>query len=133
MAATTTTTSRMAIKTPQPSANLFMIIMSNCESSFFQDRTDLRGNDLPLTALIRKCVGPHVSSAEKIFVSLACLDDALAHDDSSVPIQTNMKILNLELGENDVASHAFQIASFIHDPAVWPNNSAIVRLNAARV
>jgi hypothetical protein len=35
--------------------------------------------------------------------------------------------------ENDVASHGFQIGSFIYDPAVWPNDSAIVRLNAARV
>src|SRR3954468_4830595 len=124
MAATTTTTSRMAIKTPQPSANLFMIIMSNCESSFFQDRTDLRGNDLPLTALIQKCVGPHVSSAEKIFVSLACLDDALAHDDSSVPIQTNVKIVNLKLGENDVASHAFRSPRLF---TILPSGKTIVQ------
>jgi hypothetical protein len=33
-------------------------------------------------------------------------------------MQAYSKIMNLELGENDVAGHAFQIASFTHDPAV---------------
>src|SRR6059058_4547494 len=57
----------MAMRTPQPSANLFITIIDNRQRSFFQDRSDLRSDHLPLTALFRKCVGPDEFSAEEIF------------------------------------------------------------------
>src|SRR4029077_4646417 len=133
MAATTTTTRRMAMRMPQPSANLFILIMLNCELSFFQDWSDLRSDYLPLIGLLHKCVSQNKFSAEKILLSLLRFKETLADHDSSVAIQANPKIVNFEFGENDVAVHAFQIASFIHDPAVWPNDGAIVRFNTASV
>src|SRR6476646_3311025 len=128
MAATTTTKSRMAMRTPQPSANLFIIIIDNRERSFFQDRSDLRSDYLPLTALFHKCVGPDEFSSKEILLSLVRLNCPLTHDDSSVAIQAYPKIIDFEFGENDVAGHAFQIASLVHDPAIRPYNRAIFRL-----
>src|SRR5215470_2290235 len=108
MAATTTTKSRMAMRTPQPRANLFMTIMDNWERLLFQDRSDLGSNYLPLTALLHKCIGPDKFAAEKILLCLPRFDHAFADDDRSVAIKTNLQILNLEFGELDVG-HAFQI------------------------
>ena len=116
------------MSTPQPSANLFMTIIDNCERSFFQDRSDLRSDHLPLTALFRKCVGPDEFSAEEILLSLARPNCSLTHDDSSVAIHAYPKIIDFEFGENDVAGHAFQIASLVHDPAIRPYNRAIFSL-----
>src|SRR5438034_6006545 len=118
----------MAIRTPQPSANLFITIIDNRERSFFQDRSDLRSDHHPLTALFRKCVGPDEFSAEEILLSLMRFDDALADRDSCVAIKTHLQMVNLEFGENDVAGYAFQIASLVHDPAIRPYNRAIFRL-----
>src|SRR5882724_5254656 len=129
MAATTTTKSRMAMRTPQPSANLFITIIDNCERSLFQDRSDLRSDYLPLTALFRKCVGPDEFSSEEILLSLVRFDDALADHDSCVAIKTHPQIVNLEFGEYDVAGHGLQILLFVHDAAVWPDDRAITRLN----
>ena len=55
------------------------------------------------------------------------LNCSLTHDDSSVAIQAYPKIVD-EFGENDVAGHAFQIASLVHDPAIRPYNRAIFSL-----
>src|SRR5882724_4567650 len=118
----------MAMRTPQPSANLFITIIDNAERSLFQDRSDLRSDYLPLTALFRKCVGPDEFSAEEILLSLVRFDDALADHDSRVVIKTHLQMVNLEFGENDVAGHAFQIASLVHDPAIRPYNRAIFSL-----
>src|SRR6476659_7305055 len=115
----------MAMRTPQPSANLFIIIIDNRERSFFQDRSDFRSDHLPLTALFRKCVGPNEFSAEEILLSLVRLNCSLTHDDSSVAIQVDPKIIDFEFGENDVTGHAFQIASLVHDTAIRPNNRAV--------
>ena len=70
----------------------------NCERSFFQDRSDLRSDHLPLTALFHKCVGPDEFSVEEILLSLVRFDDALADDDSSVAIKRTrrLSILNSE-------------------------------------
>src|SRR5512132_4199731 len=118
----------MAMRTPQPSANLFITIIDNSELSFFQDRSELRSHHLPLTALFRKCVGPDEFSVEEILRSLVRFDDALADHDSCVAIKTHLQIVTLEFGENDVAGHAFQIASLVHDPAIRPYNRAIFSL-----
>src|SRR6266576_3208579 len=105
MAATTTTKSRMAMRTPQPSANLFMMIMVNCERLFLQDRSDLGSDHLPCATFFHKCVGPDDFSAEEILLSLVRLDDARADDDSSVAIYAHAKIIDFEFGKNDVANH----------------------------
>src|SRR5436190_22309604 len=102
--------------------------MDNSVRSFFQDRSDLRSDHLPLTALLHECVGPDELSSEKILFSLVRIDDALADNDSRVAIKTHLQMLNLELGENDVAGHALQIASLVHDPAIRPDNRAIFSL-----
>src|SRR5439155_25964070 len=47
---------------------------------------------------------------------------------SRVAIKTHLQMVNLEFGENDVAGHAFQIASLVHDPAIRPYNRAIFSL-----
>src|SRR4030095_12027921 len=99
----------MAMRTPQPSANLFMINYG----LFFQDRSDLRSEHFPFTALFHKCVGPDEFSAEEILLSLVRFDDALADDDSSVAIQAYAKIINFEFGEYDVAGHGLQILLFV--------------------
>src|SRR6266536_5554860 len=67
-------------------------------------------------------------SAEEILLSLARPNCSLTHDDSRVVIKTHLQMVNLEFGENDVAGHAFQIASLVHDPAIRPYNRAIFRL-----
>src|SRR5439155_25619434 len=118
----------MAMRTPQPSANVFMIIIDNCERSFFQDRSDLRSDYLPLTALFHKCVSPDEFSAEEILLSLMRFDDALADHDSRVAIKTHLQMVNLEFGENAAAGYAFQISSLVHDPAIRPYNRAIFSL-----
>ena len=107
--------------------------MDNYERSFFQERSDLRSDHLPLTALLHKCVGPDELSSEKILLFFLHFDDALADNDSGIAIKAHSQIVNLEFGENDIAGHALQIALLSHDPAVRPDNRAIVRLNAARV
>src|SRR4030095_208912 len=127
MAATTTTTSRMAMRTPQPSANLFMTIMHNCERLFCQDRSDLRSDHLPFTTLLHKRVGPNEFSAEKILLSLGRFHHALADDDARIAIKTNLQILNLEFGEHHV-SYALQIGSLCYDVAVRPDNRAVFSL-----
>src|SRR5262245_26363488 len=116
-------TSRMAMRTPQPSANLFMIMMDNCERLFFQGWSDLRSDHLPLTALLHKRVGPDKFSVDKVLLCFACFDQAFADDDASVAIKTNVQILNLEFREHNV-SHALQIGLFVHDAAVRPNDRA---------
>src|SRR6266487_1179038 len=83
----------MAMRTPQPSANLFITFIDNYERSFFQDRSDLRSDHLPLTALFRKCVGPDEFSAEEILLSLVRFDDALADHDSRVVIKTRLQMV----------------------------------------
>ena len=93
------------MRTPQPSANLFMTIMVNCERLFLQDGSDLRSDYLPLNALFHKCVGPDDFSAEEILISLVRLHDARADDDSSVAIYAHPKIIDFEFGKNDVANH----------------------------
>src|SRR6266496_95900 len=133
MAATTTTKSRMAMRTPQPSANLFITIIDNCKRSLFQDRSDLRSDHLPLTALFRKCVGPDEFSVEEILRSLMRPNCSLTHDDSSVAIQAYSKIIDFEFGEYDVAGHGLQILLFVHDAAVRPDNRAIFGLKPLRV
>src|ERR1700719_1208946 len=115
MAATTTTKSRMAMRTPQPSANLFMTRMDNCKRLFFQDRSDLLTDHFPFTALFHKCVGPPEFSAEKIFLSLLHPDCSLTNDDTSVAIQAHPKIIDFEFGEYDVAGHGLQILLLVHD------------------
>src|SRR5215208_3154381 len=95
-----TTKSRMAMRTPQPSANLFIRIMDNCERSLFQGRSDLRSNHLPLIALFRKCVGPDEFSVEDILRSLVRFDDALANHDFLWRRKTHLQVVNLGFGEN---------------------------------
>jgi hypothetical protein len=106
--------------------------MDNSKRLFFQDRSDLRSDHLPFTALLHKCVGPNEFSAEKTLLSLVRFDHAFADDDPSVAIETNLQILNLKFGEHDVR-HALQIGSLVHDAAIWPDNRAIFRLKLPRV
>src|SRR5438477_7999200 len=120
--------SRMAMRTPQPSANLFITIIDNRERSFFQDRSNLRSDHLPLTALFRKCLGPDEFSAEEILLPLCALMMPSPTTISRIAIKTHLQIVDLEFGENDVAGHAFQIASLVHDPAIRPYNRAIFSL-----
>src|SRR4030095_11844161 len=103
--------------------------MNNCKRIFFQDRSDLRSDHLPLTALPHKCVRPDKFSAEEVLLSLVRFDDALADDDSGVAIQAYPKIINFEFGEYDVAGHGLQILLFVPDAAVRPDDRAIIRLN----
>src|SRR5215469_14162138 len=114
----------MATRTPQPSANLFMIIINNWKRLLFQDWSDLRSYHLPLTALLQKCVGPDKFSIYKILFSLLRFDGALADDNSGVAIKTHLRILDLEFGELDV-SHTLQIGLLLHDAAIRPHNRAI--------
>src|SRR5262245_20488846 len=120
------------MRTPQPSANLFIIIINNWERLLFQGWSDLRRYYLPLTALLHKCVGPDKFSIYKILFSLLRFDAALADNNSGVAIETHLQILDLEFGQLHV-SHALQIGSLVHDAAVRPNNRAIVSLEPPRV
>src|SRR5262245_63805328 len=123
----------MAMRTPQPSANLFITIMVNCERSFFQDRSDLRSDHLPLTALLHKCVGPDEFSPEKILFSPLRFDRAFADHDSSVAIKTHVHIVNLKFGEKNIACHAFQIGLTVHDAPIRPDNRPILGLKSPSV
>src|SRR6266576_668483 len=89
----------MAMRTPQPSANLFITIIDNRERSFFQDRSDLRSDHLPLTALFRKRVGPDEFSVEEILRSLMRFDDALADHYSCVTFDACFRPFALNLHE----------------------------------
>ena len=107
--------------------------MDNCERLFFQDWSDLRSDHLPLTSLLHKCVGPDEFSVEKILLSLVRFNQALADHDSRVAIKTNLHVLNLEFGENNIAHHAFQIGSLVYDAAIRPDDRAIRSLKPLRV
>ena len=93
----------------------------------------MRSDHLPLTALLHKRVGPDKFSADKILFCLLRFDGALTDDDARVTIKARLQVVNLELGENGVAGHAFQIGSLVHDPAIRPDNRAIFSLEPTRV
>src|SRR5438067_9240112 len=106
--------------------------MDKRQRLFFQHWSDLRSYHLPCAILFHKRVGPHEFSAEEISLSLVRFDDVLADHDSRVAIKAHLQILNLEFGEHD-AGHALKIASLVHDPAIRPDNRAILGLKPARI
>ena len=107
--------------------------MHNGRRLFFQDRSYLRCDHLPLAALFYKCIGPNEFSAEKILSPFSRVDGALADNYSSIAIQTHSKIVDFEFTENDVAGHRLQVGAFAYDPTVRPDNCAIFRLKPSRV
>src|SRR5256885_11848575 len=107
--------------------------MDNYWRLFFQHGSDLRSDDFPFTALFHESIGPHEFPAQQILSSLLCADFSLAAHDSRFAINPHLQIVDLEFAKDDVAGHGLHIFFLVHDPAIGPNNRAIVDLKSARV
>ena len=62
------------MRTPQPSANLFMTIMVNCERLFFQTGVIWESDYLPCATLFHKCIGPISVDFQILGSQLTALD-----------------------------------------------------------
>ena len=103
--------------------------MNTRERLFFQYRSHLRRDRLPIATQSYKCVCPDVFSAQVLFFGVR-FERPLANNDCCISVKAHFQIINFEIGERNVVRFvAFDVFFFVYDSSIEPNDREVVRFD----